>query len=1155
MPDCPTDADLTGFLNESLPPEQATQLSAHVESCPICQSKLDKLTPETGAYPPVRASDVVSTPDAGTLVIGVPPLPIISRSSALPLIPGFDVLEEIGRGGMGVVYKARHRRLNRLVALKMILAGGAADAHTVQRFLFEAEVLARVQHPQVVQVFEVDTYQGTSGVLIPYLAMELLEGGSLTRRLREKKLDPHAAAALVEGIAHAVHAAHSQGIIHRDLKPGNILFASAEVAPRSDELRAPPPAAPESTGSEPRLPGSALLPKVTDFGLAKFTESAAEFTGTGQVVGTPHYMAPEQAAGNKKVGPPADVYALGAILFECLTGRPPFEGAEPMSVLLKVVSETPPDVRTVRPDVPRDLAAVIARCLARDTRRRYATAAELAEDLARFQASRPTVARPLRRRERLWLWVKRNPAVAGLVALLAAVVVVAFTMVTWLWLHAEQTAHDERIAKETARFAEDRATRAAAEAIAQRANADRRQAELEFARAISCCEEGRIEEGLELFVRAVELAELTGEADLARAARINLAAWPRELPPPHKSFAHTAQPRAVAFHPDGVRMATVGNRSEIYLWEIATGQKVMFKPTTVLAAFDEIVTAPTYRSVAISPDGNTIAAGSSNGRVTLWDTKLPDQPTTFEVAGRNENIWAIAFASDGTLVTNDGQLGLKRWDVRDRQKPVLVAQGMPKQPKSADFINVLAVSPDGTRVYTGDRNGLVRAWDTDKLTELRTWQSNGWVQDLAVSPDGSLIAVTGPEGVVRMFAANGGKEPLEITLAGAYGNGVAFAPKRPYLATSDADGNVRFWHIGTGQPIGLPMRFSGDVSRVRFGPDSDDFAVLAGNAVYLCKSPDPPGDLVFAGQGSRLRGLDFSPNGDYLVATDELTLRKFDLRARQTLRASDHAGPGPLTLRYDPDPKRPWLYRGHRNGFDRVPMPDGRKAVPGPAFGLDRVYGIEFVRNASGLVLITGGKVVRYDAATLELKVAIGSELDIPAGTELSALAVRPDGEEVMVAFGNRVAFLHPDTLAITRPGWAAHDEIRDARYSRDGKGVFVARRDNVAELLDAATGNPSRARQMSHARAVTVIAVSPDGSAVLTGSRDSTARFWDAVSGLPLGPPLRHLGPVTHARYSPDGEHVATGTGTGHVMLWDVPPKAATGTPDALRVALRKSK
>ena len=323
MSDCPDDTVLTGFLNDSLSGDRLAHVSVHVDACPLCQARLDRLTEHTsgaaarykelsGSLPDAHSGGIAASPDEPTLVVGgKPALPVFG---GLPRVPGFEVVAEMGRGGMGVVYKARHRRLNRLVALKMILAGTAADPRVVQRLLFEGEVLARVQHPQVVTVFEVDTYEGANGVPIPYLAMELLEGGSLSRKLRDvnegiaPRPTPRAAAELVEGIARAVHAAHAQGIVHRDLKPGNILFGveSRNVESRKVENQKTKGGSSDVTTFD--VTTLDAKPKVTDFGLAKFTEEAGiELTQTGQIVGTPHDMAPEQAAGARQIGPPVDV--------------------------------------------------------------------------------------------------------------------------------------------------------------------------------------------------------------------------------------------------------------------------------------------------------------------------------------------------------------------------------------------------------------------------------------------------------------------------------------------------------------------------------------------------------------------------------------------------------------------------------------------------------------------------------------------------------------------------------------------------------------------------------------------------------------------------------------------------------------------------------
>jgi CHASE1-domain containing sensor protein len=348
-------------------------------------------------------------------------------------IPGYEILSELGRGGMGVVYRARHLRLNRVVALKMVLSGGHATAEERVRFLAEAEAIAAVRHPGIVQVFDFGTHDGLS-----FLSLELCPGGSLAGKVAGTPLAPQEAARLVEQVARAVQAAHEKGIIHRDLKPGNVLLAE--------------------DGS----------PKVTDFGLAKRVEVGTGLTLTGAVLGTPSYIAPEQALGRKDVGPAADVYALGAILYELLTGRPPFKAATTLDTLNQVLSEEPVPPRRRNAAVPRDLETVCLKCLAKEPEQRYASAAALAEDLGRWLDGQPVTAcslgyawKRLARRHRNLL------ATAGtcLALLLAGLVVSTYQAV-------RATAAEQRALE-----ARDRANRAlavAAEADFRRLTEERR---------------------------------------------------------------------------------------------------------------------------------------------------------------------------------------------------------------------------------------------------------------------------------------------------------------------------------------------------------------------------------------------------------------------------------------------------------------------------------------------------------------------------------------------------------------------------------------------------------------------------------------------------------------------------------------------------------
>jgi tRNA A-37 threonylcarbamoyl transferase component Bud32 len=300
---------------------------------------------------------------------GGPPLP----GAGAVVVPGYAVLGELGRGGMAVVYKARQTALHRPVALKMILSGAQAGAGDLARFRAEAEAIARLQHPNIVQIFEVGESAGHH-----YLALEFVDGGTLAQKLNATPLPPREAAALVQTLARAVHYAHERGVIHRDLKPANILLARDGT------------------------------PKVSDFGLAKQLAQDAGQTQTGAVLGTPSYMAPEQAEGHsKEVGPLTDVYALGAILYDALTGRPPFRAPSVMETLEQVRAQEPVPPRRLQPKVPRSLETVCLKCLEKAPARRYAGAGALAEDLRRYLAEEPILARPPDLAARFALWCRR----------------------------------------------------------------------------------------------------------------------------------------------------------------------------------------------------------------------------------------------------------------------------------------------------------------------------------------------------------------------------------------------------------------------------------------------------------------------------------------------------------------------------------------------------------------------------------------------------------------------------------------------------------------------------------------------------------------------------------------------------------------------------
>lgn len=354
-----------------------------------------------------------------------PPDPQTSDFGGIPpagLPQQYELLGVLGSGGMGVVYKARQTSLNRIVALKVLRC--ASDISELARLRVEAEAVARLQHPGVVQIFEVGERNGQ-----PFLALEYVAGGTLAKRLAGQPQPPRDAATLVAKLADAVHYAHTQGVVHRDLKPGNVLLAD------NSNLKS-------------------LIPKIADFGIARILDTDARQTQTGTRLGTPSYMAPEQAAGATDIGPAADVWALGAILYDCLTGRPPFQGLSALETMDQVRTREPIPPARLQSQVPRDLDTVCLMCLRKDPSQRYATAKDLADDLGRFLAGQPVYARPIGPFGRCWRWAKRRPAVAGLLLTLVLTVVGGFSGVFGQWRRAEALAlamRDERDAAEVAR--------------------------------------------------------------------------------------------------------------------------------------------------------------------------------------------------------------------------------------------------------------------------------------------------------------------------------------------------------------------------------------------------------------------------------------------------------------------------------------------------------------------------------------------------------------------------------------------------------------------------------------------------------------------------------------------------------------------------------
>jgi len=1059
-----------------------------------------------------RSSVLTSDGPATQVTLTVDPASTpISRSSYAPWpqVRGYEILSVIGSGGMGIVYKARHRELNRTVALKMLRSIALEDPEIRERFHAEAEAVARLQHPNIIQVFEVGTVESSSGGwgYSPFISLEFVDGGSLQSRTHTPQ-SPQYAAHMVEKLARAAHAAHQLGVVHRDLKPANVLLTG--------------------TGE----------PKIADFGVAKQVanerDPAGRFvTQIGTAVGTPEYMAPEQVWCDAATGS-IDIYALGIILYELLTARVPFQAETSMETMELVINQEPVSPRLFQPSLPRDLETICLKCLQKTAERRYATADALADDLRRWLDGKPIHARPIGRIARGARWVKRNPSVAALSALVVIVAMAGLAGVTWKWREAQSNA---RSAEREASLAERRARAerwngyraniiaASSAFLVHNDGAARRALE-------SSPEEHRnwewsfLYQRLDVSKRKLHVAEI--RADNSRLTsngryvvhfdQNNLASFWDLVE--EREYATFQCPKLYAtdVSPDGTVLAYASDDKTIVLRDVRRNETL-----AVLSGH----TVPPL-TLCFSRDGKTLASGSRDKTTRIWDTEAGKE--ILLLRGHDQPIGKIDFSQNGQSLVTSGwdDRTVCLWDARTGKKIASLTG-------HEQSVFWLGMNRKGDRVLTAEAypSCSLRLWDAQTgqlLAVLRGHENQLRAQDF--SPDDTRIVTASRDQTIRLWDAKDGKLLAKMTGHKGCVNDARFSPDGSRIASVSSDHTLRIWDGLTGESLGVLHGHSGELTSVSYLGSEIVSHGLDGTIRYW--NPDSiERDNRLKGHKSFVYGVAMHPDGKQVASASwDGTVRIWEYSTGRELKVFSH-GEGTIVtaLAYNPE-GRLLVSLCRQKGAHLWDTETGellhRWEIKPEVW---RDPKIAFSPNGELIATATPDRIVRiFNVKTKAEVAALSGHSDV-----VRDLAFTPDGCH-LVTSGDcddpTIRVWDLKTLEQVRILKGHKDRIHALAFQSDGKILASGSGDGTVRLWDFATGKELAV--LKHGTSVYGLAFSPDGTRLGSACADNAIRLWDMSTKDEVAELRGHTEYVHALTFSPDGTRIISASGDFTLRVWD---------------------